>query len=431
MRNIKFYITILLILPISMLFLLGGCGADDNNKDIAQSFLNEFLDKNFDNILNNYEYNASMATALSEKVLNEVYSSYIEPLNQLKSIDYKETQNGTVSYLAVFESGSLILKVVFNNENKISGFFIEPYENLKMPENIKEKEIRIGRKYQLKGTLTEPKDKKTDTVVILVHGSGPSDRDESIGALKPFRDIAWGLAQKGIAVYRYDKRTYTYAEKLSQLEDITVYDEVIEDVIYAYNKMNSLGYDNIYIAGHSLGGYLMGRISEELSWAEGYIILAGNVTPLQDLLITQVKYLAGADGEITKSEQAQINIIEKQSANINALQRQNADNYSKYDLLNVPASYWLDLKDYDPIESMKKCRGRVLILQGAKDYQVTSNEYAKWQNGLKEKDNVEYILYENLNHLFMPSKVMSADDYTDINYVDYNVINDINIFINK
>ncbi|MDZ7606573.1 MAG: hypothetical protein U5K79_13515 [Cyclobacteriaceae bacterium] len=58
--------------------------------------------------------------------------------------------------------------------------------------------------------MTLPKGKNSFPIVLFVHGSGPNDRDETIGPNKPFRDIAYGLAEKGIASLRYDKRTFVY-----------------------------------------------------------------------------------------------------------------------------------------------------------------------------------------------------------------------------
>ena len=68
---------------------------------------------------------------------------------------------------------------------------------------------------ELPGILTVPKGDGPFPVVILLQGSGPSDKDETIGSLKPFRDIAEGLAAQGVAVYRFDKRTYVYGMELS------------------------------------------------------------------------------------------------------------------------------------------------------------------------------------------------------------------------
>lgn len=77
---------------------------------------------------------------------------------------------------------------------------------------VDEREITVGAEgFKLPGTLTLPKSSATENrkfpLVILVHGSGPQDRDETIGPNKPFRDLAWGLAERGVAVIRYEKRT--------------------------------------------------------------------------------------------------------------------------------------------------------------------------------------------------------------------------------
>jgi len=427
----KFKIYMLTVLFVLTVLFSAGCGANDN-KGVAENYIKDFVNKDFDKILNNYDYTSSMASVMNNEGLNEVYNKYIAPLKKFKSITYHSTYQGTISYITEFESSSILLRVTFNNKNQISGFHISPYDTAQMPDNISEKEIKIGSiKYRLTGTLSEPKDIKTDTVVILVQGSGATDRDETVGALKPFRDIAWGLSQKGVAVFRYDKRTYTYGAKLAKEDNFTVNDEVINDVVYAYKKMQSMGYKKIYIAGHSLGGYLMGRLYNELPQANGYIIMAGNVTPLQDIIVTQIKYISELDGAVTPAEQMQINLLQTQRDNINALTTENKSGFTSSQLMNAPASYWLDLKGYNPIETIKQCKSRILILQGAKDYQVTISEYNKWKSGLAQNSNAEFILYNNLNHLFMSSTVMSPDDYNNLNNVDKNVIEDIYTFVSR
>ena len=75
--------------------------------------------------------------------------------------------------------------------------------------------------------------------VVLVHDSGPNDRDESIGPNKIFRDIAWGLASQGISVLRYDKRTLKHVKQLTPelIAEMTVKEEVIEDALLALKLM--------------------------------------------------------------------------------------------------------------------------------------------------------------------------------------------------
>ena len=105
-----------------------------------------------------------------------------------------------------FESGTL--------KAKVTGLFFQPWcAKWSAPDYVDdemfgEMEVTIGSgKWELPGTLTLSKRTRKPPVVVLVHGSGPHDRDETIGPNKPSKDLAWGLASRGIAVMRYEKRT--------------------------------------------------------------------------------------------------------------------------------------------------------------------------------------------------------------------------------
>lgn len=108
---------------------------------------------------------------------------------------------------------------------------VVPFDSVHLEESPIE--VTTGN-YKLPGTLTRPKGKTHLPIVILVHGSGPQDRDGSIGPNKIYRDIAWGLAAKGIAVLRYDKRTYVYGKaSVPEGKEITPDEEVVEDAVSA------------------------------------------------------------------------------------------------------------------------------------------------------------------------------------------------------
>ncbi len=133
----------------------------------------------------------------------------------------------------------------------------------------------------------------------MVHGSGASDRDETVGANKPFRDLAYGLAERGIAVIRYDKRTKVYgADSAPAGKEITFDEESVDDALSAIKLARSIPTINperIYILGHSLGGTLAPRIVQRSDKVPaGIILLAGAARPLEDLFISQVKFLASA-----------------------------------------------------------------------------------------------------------------------------------------
>ena len=86
--------------------------------------------------------------------------------------------------------------------------------------------------WKLGGTLLIPNGKPPFPALVLVHGPGPNDRDESVYSNKIFADLAEGLASRGIAVLRYDKRTKVYAAQMSEM-DYTVEQETVEDALRA------------------------------------------------------------------------------------------------------------------------------------------------------------------------------------------------------
>ena len=144
-------------------------------------------------------------------------------------------------------------------------------------------------------TLTIPNGTGPFPAVVLVHGSGPNDRDETYGPNKPFKDIAWGLASVGIVVLRYEKRTKQYPQESAAIQNFTVQDETIYDALAAVELLNNssiVDHSKIFVLGHSLGGMLAPRIALQESQIAGLIILAGATRHLEDLMLEQTRYLA-------------------------------------------------------------------------------------------------------------------------------------------
>ena len=126
---------------------------------------------------------------------------------------------------------------------------------------MKEVKVAIGNTYPLEGLLTLPEGEGPFPAVVLVHGSGSSDMDSKIYAVTPFKDIAKGLANLGVATIRYNKRTWTHGRQVLKdyPKNFTVNEETIEDAIFAKELLEKdarINPSQIYVAGLSLGGML-------------------------------------------------------------------------------------------------------------------------------------------------------------------------------
>ena len=286
---------------------------------------------------------------------------------------------------------------------------------------------------ELPGILTVPKGEGPFPAVVLLQGSGPSDKDESIGNLKPFRDLAEGLSTHGVAVYRFDKRTYVFGAELAGKKDISLEDETIEDALNAVQLLagqEQIDPERIFVLGHSLGGNavpaIAGKLKQSPVKARGYIMMAASPRPLDVLMREQCDYLYSLLPEITEGQQAEKDAL---SAELDRLQ--DPDSLGEEDTVaGAYASYWKWLAAYDILQAAGEITEPVLLLQGEEDYQVTMTDFAIWQETFGEKNNWQMISYPGLTHLFMPGeKKEGSAAYTREARVDEQVIQDIAGFI--
>ncbi len=265
--------------------------------------------------------------------------------------------------------------------------------------------------------------------VILVHGSGPNDRDETIGPNKPFKDLAWGLASRGIAVLRYEKRTKQCPRQMVQsMATLTVDDEVVNDVLAAAEYLRGVtGIDpeRIFVLGHSLGGTMAPRIAARDPRLKGLILLAASNRNLADLMLEQNEYLASLDGTVTADEAQALDELRRQVERVKALDFKEGEV-----ILGAARAYWADILAYDPVATAKSLPVPMLILQGERDYQVTMADFAAWKAGLGQRADVQFKSYPSLNHLFMAgSGQPNPAEYNVAGNVAREVVDDIAAWI--
>ena len=363
-----------------------------------------------------------------------------------------QTQDGLVQVVTcVFERASLDVNVVLNDAGEIIGLTITPVGTVEQqanatyepppyaqPERFHEHEVQIGHgKWVLPGTVSIPQGDGPFAAVLLVHGSGPQDRDETIPPNKPFRDLAWGLASQGIAVLRYEKRTKVYAAQLrSERDTLTVKEEVIDDALEAVALLRErpeIDAQQSFVLGHSLGGYLAPRLGAADSQIRGLIILAGSARPFEDVILDQMTYVLSLSMPDTEVRQQQLAVLKKQVELVKDPDRLPAAAASDLPL-GVPAAYWLDLNSYHPEKVAQTLNQPMLFLLGESDYQVTRDDFQIWQDALDGRGDVQFKLYPGLSHLFMlveGGQKATPATYTVAGHVAEEVVNEIGSWIKR
>jgi pimeloyl-ACP methyl ester carboxylesterase len=237
-------------------------------------------------------------------------------------------------------------------------------------------------------------------IVVLVHGSGPNDRDESIGPNKPFRDLAQGLAAAGIATLRYDKRTFAFKQQINP-KTLTLDQEVTDDAVAALEYCRTLAEidpGRIFVLGHSMGGMMTPYIAPRFPPLRGAVLMAACARPLDELILEQTAFQSRIAGVAETELAASLQKLKGAFARIRSGEA--ADDEV---VLFAPARYWRECFKLNVPKALAGLKLPVLVLQGGKDVQVTKADYDQIQNAFSAsatKGNV-FRWFPNLNHLFM------------------------------
>lgn len=420
--------------------------AQDANRVRAQHIYEWFAAGQGDSIY--IALNKELQGKLSPVMFNGTFRETEKVFGKLQSKSEWQTENvqgGTLYYSDLkFERYDFRFILAFDADGAMNTIRLSPVPATSVTPSVaynekkmSERDITVGAEgFQLPGTLTVPKfatvaEARKVPCIILVHGSGPHDRDETIGPNKPFRDIAWGLAERGIAVIRYDKRTKTYGADCVPAGRVLDYDtEVVDDVLSAValaKTLPEIASDSIYVLGHSLGGTLAPRIAERSKELAGIIVLAGLARPFEDAVEEQTVYimsLAPASAEA----KMQFADLKEQLNNVRKLGTNAFDEQIPLPL-NLPRSYWEFANAYKPVSVAAKLKLPIFVLQGERDYQVTMEDFVFWRFGLWRNKNAFFKSYPKLNHLLQEGSGKATPmEYSRASSVPAYVLNDLAAF---
>lgn len=394
-------------------------------------------------------FSDELKAQINEKTLATIWGSHVILLGDFEQIADEEIeveiQDGyyvaNVKLEYEDEESGVLASLILTEDAKLAGIWFDYYVKAAGAGNVggteamdpRERSIQlINGDIVLDGRLTLPVGVENPPVVIMVQGSGQSDMDEVTGLAgnSPFRDIALGLADRGIATVRYNKRYYQYPELADAT--VTIWDEVLDDVyaaIDAAGKYEELKESDIYILGHSLGGMLAPKIAYDNEEISGIISLAGTPRGLEEVIYDQNMVLIDEMDTVSNEEKEELRAAIKEIVeSVHSI----TDDRLEEPLLGATGYYWRSLAQIDTRQILTELNIPMLILQGSDDFQIYEDkDFKEWKELLAGRDNVRFELYEGLNHMFMPAG--EAGDITDYDVranVDEAVIEDIAEWIN-
>ncbi len=405
-------------------------------------------------------FDATMSAAVTVDQLKQVWTTLPNQAGaaQGRGDPAIETRDGMrIARIPLrYERAELIAMIGFAADGTIAGFAIRPaasaaaaspesgtnpaqnattpaaYVAPPLPANatFTERDVVLGDAATgLGATLAVPNGKGPFPAVVLVHGSGPQDRDETIGPNRPFLDIARGLAERGVAVLRYDKRTKARPQDFAD-GGINVDRETTDDALLAVallRKQAKIDSKRIFVLGHSQGGMMAPRMAARDPSIAGLVLLAAPSRPLLDILIEQTRRMAVLDdGKTSAEESAAIADVSRRVAAV----RRSGDVAPQDTPGGLPVAYWRSFEAVDPVAEARPLTQPMLILQGGTDIQVVDADWQGWKAAFHATPRVTFTLYETLNHLAIPGTGTIAE-YQTPGQVDPALIADVAAWVKQ
>lgn len=355
-------------------------------------------------------FGTAMANAVSAEQLAQSWTSINTAVGALQhrgnAVVETKGDSTLVTLPLTFERGVLNALVAFDPEHRIVGFALRPPKPpavaappIAADARYSEIEVRVGADDDgLPATLTLPKGGAPVPAVVLVHGSGPHDRDETIGPNKPFLDLARGLADRGIAVLRYEKRTRAHGAAFMAAGP-HIDRETTDDAVLALallRQHEGIDPQRVYVLGHSLGGMLAPRIAQRAPEVAGLILLAAPARSVLDILIEQHQRLALLNDSVVSADEAQA--IQRLTDDVQTV-RAGGEPADLQSLMGLSAGYWRGVEAVNPIADALAIPQPILILQGARDLQVVEADWQRWMKMADATPRLQFKLYPTLNHL--------------------------------
>lgn len=256
---------------------------------------------------------------------------------------------------------------------------------------------------EVQGTLLSPKGENQPPLAILIAGSGPTDRDGNQALFKnnSLKYLAEGLAQKGIATFRYDKRVIAQINKATVQEEKMTFEDEVNDALLVVNHFKDK-YKKIILIGHSEGA-LIGLLVAQKVVVSKFVSISGAGNSSATLIEEQI----GKNAPQLKEESQKI---------ISQLRKgelvENISPYLAPVFRKSVQPYLISWFKYEPAKEIAKLQIPILIVQGTNDLQVEDKEAQL----LKEaQPKAQLLLIEGMNHVLKKVKTLEENQQSYLN----------------
>jgi pimeloyl-ACP methyl ester carboxylesterase len=347
------------------------------NQDQPDSVYNMFSEK----------IQASLTPEKTKQMLSGLHGQF----GAMKSHEFSEIQGGRNFYKSVFDKSTLTLVVVLNKENRLDNFRFIPSKPKAETIGVEKSNFVLNTTTgDIFGTLTMPEGGGSAPVVLIIAGSGPTDRDGNNPAgvnANTYKMLADSLQKAGIASLRYDKRGIAESTPAMKNEESLSFEDMVNDAQGMVKKLKEDGrFSKVYILGHSEGS-LIGMIVAEREKVDGYISVAGIAERADKIMEQQISAQSpelGAKSKVYFDSLLKGKTVHVTNPDLESIFRASVQPYMRS---------WLK---YNPCTEIKKLKIPVMILQGTTDIQVKTEEASKLKNACP---TAKLVFMPGMNHV--------------------------------
>ncbi len=387
----------LLALAISMMAVVGAPAESPPNqkpdrKSIARDFIVQLKDEKFDDA--EKQFDETMRKALPASQLQAIWRAILQANGGFKRLDESRISHvanwDVVETPCVFEKSASVIRISLDKQQQIAGLFFLPSTNRDSSDKDSSEVKLETANGTLYATLDLPVSKGPWPVVLILAGSGPTDRDGNQPTMKndSLRMVGKALAAYGVAALRCDKRGVAKSTVAGPAEDKLRFENYVDDAASWVKQLRSdHRFNAVVIAGHSEGS-LVGILAAKKEPIDAFVSIAGAGRDVASLLREQLK------GQMPDDlYQQSSHIIDELAAG-----RKVEDPPATLMMLFRPSvqPYLMSWMKYDPAKEIAGLKIPILVVQGTTDVQISLEDQKLLANGNK---NARLATIDKMNHV--------------------------------